>query len=359
MAAGGQRAASHAAVVAVAAAMLLAALAAPAAAATVRVTTVCFSVHNPGDAQPSTLFGLRYTPDGATSATPAIVLVHGIASSTANWDFLPSFSVARNLAQAGYVVISYDRLGFARSPYRGNGNLVLTGNHQDMLHELVGEVKNGNYATTGAAACSGVNAAPGPGTQASHATVAIMGHSAGGAVVQGYAGQFHDVAAVVQANYSNQGHGAIVDSQFAAVGAKIAAGDDYPQFFDNRDQCLAFNIHPPGAVQRVVDVACNPAGFVRTPAGEFTGFPALQQRNNTAIPQTGTTPVLLGYADHDAAFPPDAANSDEQYWRTTCVGCDITRLGQTNSGHLFPAHKVMPSWVSGVVTWLKAKGIRP
>jgi hypothetical protein len=167
------------------------------------------------------------------------------------------------------------------------------------------------------------------------------------------------VAAVVQADYSNQGHGAIVDQQFAAVAAKIAAGDDYPQCFDTQQQCLDFNIYAPGTVQSVVNIACNPNNFVRTPAGEFSGFPALQQANNTFIPQMGRTPVLLGYADHDAAFPPDAANADENYWRTTCVGCDIARLEQTNSGHLFPAHRVMPSWVNGVVSWLRSKGIRP
>ena len=54
---------------------------------------------------------------------------------------------------------------------------------------------------------------------------------------------------------------------------------------------------------------------------------------------------------------PDAANADENYWRTTCVvNCDITRLEQANSGYLFPAHRVMPHWVDGV-NWLKLKGI--
>ena len=80
------------------------------------VTSVCFTVTNPRGT-PSTLYGLRYT-DGAVSArTPAIVLVHGIASSTANWDFTPTWSTARALASAGYVVYSYDRLGYAKSPY--------------------------------------------------------------------------------------------------------------------------------------------------------------------------------------------------------------------------------------------------
>ena len=48
------------------------------------VQTVCFTVHNTGDPLPSTLYGLRYTYGHPTNSTPAIVLVHGIASSTAN-----------------------------------------------------------------------------------------------------------------------------------------------------------------------------------------------------------------------------------------------------------------------------------
>src|SRR6202035_5756107 len=63
------------------------------------IQTVCFTVHNTGDPLPSTLYGLRYTYGQPTDSTPAIVLVHGIASSTANWDFTQDWSVARQLAQ--------------------------------------------------------------------------------------------------------------------------------------------------------------------------------------------------------------------------------------------------------------------
>ena len=77
-----------------------------------KVVQVCLPVTNPTGGQ-SVLYGQRFT-DGATSPlTPAIVLVHGIASSTENWDFSPTWSVARALASAGYVVFSYDRLGYA------------------------------------------------------------------------------------------------------------------------------------------------------------------------------------------------------------------------------------------------------
>src|SRR5436305_13738591 len=124
--------------------------------ASLSIQTVCFTVHNTGDPAPSTLYGLRYTYGQPKKSTPAIVLVHGIASSTANWDFTPSWSVARRLALAGFVVISYDRLGFARSHYDRpkGGDLLLTTNQRDILHQLVGEVKTGKYSIAQGSDCS-------------------------------------------------------------------------------------------------------------------------------------------------------------------------------------------------------------
>src|SRR3954453_23581293 len=75
-----------------------------------RVGTVCFPVTDPLGL-PRALYGQRYTTPTATSATPAIVLVPGIASSTANWYFSPSWSTARALATAGSGRSSYHRRG--------------------------------------------------------------------------------------------------------------------------------------------------------------------------------------------------------------------------------------------------------
>ena len=60
------------------------------------------------------------------------MLVHGGEPSTANWDFSPTWSTARALASAGYVVYSYDRLGYARSSYfdmPGGGVTLTTREH--------------------------------------------------------------------------------------------------------------------------------------------------------------------------------------------------------------------------------------
>lgn len=322
------------------------------------VQTICFTVHNMGDPLPSTLYGLRYIYGHPKDSTPAIVLVHGIASSTANWDFTPSWSVARRLAREGFVVISYDRLGFAKSHYDRpkGGDLLLITNQRDMLHQLVGEVKSGNYTISRGNDCS----APQVPSNLANSTVVIIGHSAGGAIVQGYAGEYHDVAAMVQANYSNQGSGAVVQQQITNVVAPaLAAGDDYVPFFTNGQQCVQFNIYPPGAMERVVRIACDPENFVLTPAGEFTGFPALEQENNQFIKTTGKIPVLLTYGDHDAAFPPSTAQADYHYWITNCPSCDVTEWYEPNSGHLFMAHKSMPQWVHEVVSWLASRGISP
>ena len=115
-----------------------------------KVVSVCLPVTNPTGGQ-SVLYGQRFT-DGATSPlTPAIVLVHGIASSTEDWDFSPTWSVARALASAGYVVFSYDRLGYAKSSYYsqpGGGFTLTTQAHRSMLHDVVSDVKTGGYTVT-------------------------------------------------------------------------------------------------------------------------------------------------------------------------------------------------------------------
>jgi len=105
------------------------------------VQPVCFTVTNPSLGQ-STLYGQRFTDGTISPLTPAIVLVHGIASSTLNWDFSPTWSVARALAAKGYVVYSYDRLGYASSSYYdhpGGGYTLTTSAHRDELHDIVGD----------------------------------------------------------------------------------------------------------------------------------------------------------------------------------------------------------------------------
>ena len=240
------------------------------------VTPVCLPVTNPAGGT-SVLYGQRFTDGPTSSLTPAIVLVHGIASSTEDWDFSPTWSVARALASAGYVVFSYDRLGYAGSSYYsqpGGGFTLTTQAHRAMLHDVVGDVKTGGYTVTASGDCSGATT---PG-RTQNRSVVIIGHSAGGWVVAGYPGEYHDVAAMIQTDISGSAGG----SATSPLGGSSSGGSftpdpnhpDYFEFFQTTQNCLDFNTYTPGVVSYVANIACTPP-FLDSPYGEIADLGAM------------------------------------------------------------------------------------
>ncbi len=344
----------------------LAAAAAPATGATeprmkidprLRTATVCLPVTDP-IGLPRTLYGKRYAPPGATSATPAIVLVHGIASSTANWDFTPGWSTARALASAGYVVYSYDRLGYARSSYfdmPGGGATLTTREHRRMLHQVVQDVKSGGYAVAAGDDCAVAT----PGGMRTP-TVAILGHSAGGWIVAGYPGTYHDVAAMIQTSIVGSTASSSEESE-GSEGGGFTPNPQHPDYFDffhERAECEAFNVFAPGAVPSVVDVACAPPS-IPSPFGEIADLPAKLAENDVAISRIGPgTPVLLASGDHDTTAPPPDARADYEFYKANC-GCDVQQHIIPQAGHLYQAHASLADTVDVFVRWLSAKGLPP
>jgi pimeloyl-ACP methyl ester carboxylesterase len=321
------------------------------------VASVCLPVTNPAGGT-SLLYGQRFTDGPVSSSAPAIVLVHGIASSTENWDFSPTWSVARALASAGYVVFSYDRLGYAKSSWYsqpGGGYTLTTQAHRSMLHDVVGDVKTGGYGVSGSGACS--SPATPAGTQ--NRTVIIIGHSAGGWIVAGYPGEYHDVAAMIQTDISGSAGG----SATSPLGSSSAGGftpdpnhPDYFQFFQTTQNCLDFNTYPPGVVQYVVDIACAPP-FLDSPFGEIADLGAMYAQNDADIAMIGPSiPVLLTSGMQDTTDPPSSANADFAYYKAHC-GCDVSQLLVPDTAHLFMVHRSLPTWVDHVANWLGAHGL--
>jgi pimeloyl-ACP methyl ester carboxylesterase len=318
----------------------------------VRIRTACFSVVNPQGSR-SVLYGQRFT-DGASSSakTPTIVLVHGVASSTKDWDFSRTWSVARALASAGYEVVSYDQLGFAKSPYKaGSGGTLTTAVQRGLLHQVVGQVKAGSYTLTARSDC----AQPSDSHPLGSDKVVLVGHGAGGLVVAGYPGQYHDVSAMIQADIS----ASKPTTPAPGGGFNPQPGHvDYYQFFRNRHECETFNAFSPGVVKYVLNIACAPP-FVLTPVGEITGDDQTYADNGTYIPKIGPRiPVLLTSGAQDTTDPPKAANQDYAYYKAHCH-CSVARYVVPNTGQLFMAHKSLPAWIQRVVTWLSAHGVTP
>ena len=327
------------------------------------VATVCFAVTNPAGSQ-SVLYGLRYTDTRGRvdPSTPAIVLVHGIASSTENWDFSPTWSVARALAAAGYVVYSYDRLGYAKSSYfsqPGGGTTLTTAAHRAELHQIVGEVKSGGYTTTRGSDCS----APQRPSTIHNSRVVIIGHSAGGWIVAGYPGEYHDVAAMIQADIdgSNAQPPPGTPPPTPSTGGGFTPDPNHPdyfEFFQTRQNCEDFNTYPPGEVAYVVQIACTPP-FLDSPFGEITDLATMFPENDASISMIGPSiPVLLTSGAEDTTDPPVDADADYAFYKQNC-GCEVRQVLLPNTAHLFMVHQSLPIWLNDVVDWLGAKGVRP
>jgi pimeloyl-ACP methyl ester carboxylesterase len=323
-----------------------------------KVISVCLAVTNPENGQ-SLLYGQRFTDGTVTPSTPAIVLVHGIASSTEDWDFAPTWSAARALASAGYVVFSYDRLGYANSSYfdhPGGGVTLTTSAHRSMLHDVVNDVKTGKYGITAAGNCAGATT---PGNTANRSVV-VIGHSAGGWVVAGYPGEYHDVAAMIQTDISGSAGG----SSTSPLGGSSSGGGftpdpnhpDYFEFFQTTQACLDFNTFAPGVVQYVAKIACIPP-FLDSPYGDIADLGAMYAQNDAEIAMIGPSiPVLLTSGQDDTTDPPASADADYDYYKAHC-GCDVTQLLLPNTAHLFMAHTSLSMWVDYVVNWLTSHGI--
>lgn len=322
-----------------------------------RVVPVCLPVTNPAGGQ-SVLYGERFEDGRVTRSTPAIVLVHGIASSTEDWDFSPTWSVARALASAGYLVFSYDRLGYANSSYYsqvGGGYTLTTQAHRAMLHDVVGDVKTGSYGVSSTGNCAGTTT---PGRTRSRRVV-IIGHSAGGWVVAGYPGEYHDVAAMIQTDISGSAGGSAAPPLGSSSGGGFTPDPNHPdyfQFFQTTQECLEFNTYAPGVVQYAANIACTPP-FLDSPYGEITDLPAMYAQNDAYISMIGPSiPVLLTSGAEDTTDPPSSADADYAYYKAHC-GCDVSQLLLPNTAHLFMVHTSLPSWVDHVVGWLGAHGL--
>jgi pimeloyl-ACP methyl ester carboxylesterase len=208
---------------------------------------------------------------------------------------------------------------------------------------------------------SDCSAAQRPGRLAS-ARVVIIGHSAGGWIVSGYPGTYHDVAAMIQTDIDGSGAqpppGTPIPPGPTISIVPDPSHPDYFEFFQTRQDCENFNVYPPGEVAYVVQIACNPP-FLDSPFGEIQDFGVKFAQNDAAINAIGPSiPVLLTSGDHDGVDPPVDAQADYAYYQQHC-GCDVTQLLVPDTAHLFMVHQSLPLWVNYVVGWLGTKGLAP
>src|SRR6267378_5713240 len=332
-------------------------------------STVCFSVRNGTDVNSSSITGTLYHRGAYSSASKVILLNHGTASTRLQWDGGAagdaSPRTARLLASAGYVVITYDRLGFGESVYSGDPRTLLQINSVFMMNQVITQIRTGTFTRARVSDDDDHPAAACPtGTQAPFGmpTVIIGGHSAGGVQVMNYATRYHDIAAVIVFNSAGPPNALAAQELFTrVVNPQVAAGLGYVHFFGPgpsgiSDDCLRVAFYQPGADAEVYNTNCANQNRVLTPVGDITS--AIRPATLTRIGQhlMGSTPLLLLISDHDALPTAASQNAQIAFFQQNA---DATTLIQPNAGHSSMFHRSAPQGVDGIVNWLASKGLAP
>jgi pimeloyl-ACP methyl ester carboxylesterase len=163
------------------------------------------SVPCSGDGKTYTISGNLYLPAGATPAG-ATLYAHGLGFGEYFWDFsaVPGYNYAAVEAQDGHASVIIDRVGYGASGVPG-GFESCVGAQATILHEIIGDMRDGHYTTTGMASPS-------------FSRVGLVGHSAGGEYVQIEAYSFRDIDALGVMDWADGTYSPQALTAFAGAG---------------------------------------------------------------------------------------------------------------------------------------------
>jgi pimeloyl-ACP methyl ester carboxylesterase len=330
----------------------------------VKTKTICFTAHNGVDPVPVTITGTLFHKGVYKPSSKVIIAVHGFVNDRRIWDGGsfdpdPEGSYARALANAGYVVITYDRLGYGQSPYSGSGFMITLDNQLGILSEIIAQIKDGSYTkgmcSSGTPAGFGFENDP-----------ILIGHSGGASLIESYAGLNHDVSAIIPMAYSSVGlNGEFINDIINGwIVPEIAKGNDYVTMFPPNPngpvskKCIDYFFYKSGAYPSIYNNYCANQNLIPSPSGEYlSAFEFWGKTHERIKTIEENLPVLLVFADNDRLFS-DTQSLEVEYWRQNC-NCDLGIIEQTKSGHMLMLHKSNEATISAVIDWLGSHGLCP
>ena len=118
--------------------------------------------------------------------------LHGLSFGEFLWNFtaVPRYDYAAAMARAGHTSVVIDRLGYGTSGHP-EGNEACLGADADVAHQIVGELRSGDYGAQGR-------------RSPRFTKVALAGHSIGALIANIEAISFDDVDALVAMSYAPQ-----------------------------------------------------------------------------------------------------------------------------------------------------------
>jgi len=282
-----------------------------------------FTVTNPAEnGATHQLVGYRY--DTFCTSPTVILLMHGLSYTKEAWDF-PGYSVAQKLAQAGYAVVAFDRLGYGESKL-ANGYNVTHEAYADMAHQIVGQLRGQGF---------------------SH--VVLAGHSAGAGTTELEAGLYHDVDAIIAMGWHHRPSNQLGQDFFTGDYQRAAQGSY--EYFLGTPYHRAEMFYNGDADPAVVEADTKAA--VDTPSGEIF---SIGKQPSRLVVGTIKVPVFLQFGDSDKLFEVEYAQAHAEEFRSSpSVTVDIVK----DAGHTFMLTKNGPAGIDRMADWLRARPETP
>lgn len=277
----------------------------------------------------------------STGPKAAALYVHGLSYGEFFWNFkgAPGYNYAAQQAtDAGLISVAIDRLGYGASG-KPDGNQVCYGSEADYLHQIVNQLRSGQYGAG--------SAATGP----TFGKIALVGHSAGGFMAEATASSYKNVDALITAGFSNAPTGAAVVTAFLqnTIDCYTGALPNHYAFFGKTPADFQaghfFNAEP--AVQAAVTAVRTP-----DPCGDTASvIPSvlIDVLSNNSI----KVPTLIVNGGNDAFFPPPDGDLEKSLF---LGNPDVTQTTIPQTGHAVTFGRTAPQFRATVANWLVKRG---
>jgi pimeloyl-ACP methyl ester carboxylesterase len=281
----------------------------------------------------------------ASGAHRSVTLyLHGFSFGEFFWSFsaVPRYDYAAAMARAGHASVVIDRLGYGASGHPA-GNQTCLGAQADVAHQIVGELRSGDYVLE-------------RGKSLSFERVALAGHAIGGLIANLEALSFGDVDGLVAMSYTPQVTRTAFEQFYTsrevceAGGQPAVAGGPggyaYLEQTDTEFRSSAFHGADPAVMEAATPLRS------RDPCGDTASTVDALVQDLKSLPKV-KAPVLLVCGREDAVTPDFAC----PYLKRRYVGSkDVSLSFVRNSGHALPLEQTAPSFRRRVSGWLSARG---
>jgi pimeloyl-ACP methyl ester carboxylesterase len=299
------------------------------------------------DGRQYTLHGFLVAPSDAleNNDATATLFIHGSVMSAEHLyamrpggDASYDFSLA--MARAGHIGVYVDLLGWGTSTNDIDGDAVCTGSEADMIHQIVDELKAGQYQFD-------------DGTRApAFSRVALAGMSLAGQMIEPAQSRFGNADALVVMGYADL----ITPTAETTIGIAqystecLLGRNKYADNSGPPNYCF----YPPDAI-----VA---AAFYDADQAVLDEVRRVEEGDPRGVESTGrddpfydsiTVPVLLAFGDHDEFYP--SPDPESQFLLHT-GSADRTLFMFPGAGHAFFLERQHARWIGMISGWLTAHG---